>query len=207
MRERHVHHVDVLRMANISLDNAYTQSLDIYRKGTSKFIYYHQNTKYIYYLSLHMRKWVNLDIPYMLYEGNSCIYGGIYIVKTLQSKDVELLSLCALANANHPYMGYMNLHDLYNISLVIVHYSEYSSKRLIFYAEYVIRYLEYETNPAYRPPSNELTLVNQQYFNEATINFTVSTLHLDTHDLIIQSDLLKLRKCNILTSVLITSGH
>ena len=39
----------------------------------------------------------------MLYEGYSCMYGGLYIVKTLSSYESEVLSHCTPGNnMNHP---------------------------------------------------------------------------------------------------------
>ena len=175
MGARHVHHVGVHGKATIRLD--------IDRKGTTKYIYYHQDTKH--YMSFTRPRWMNLDIPSILYEGHSCMYGGIYIFKTLLSNDVELLSLCP--SSTFYSRRSIKLNYLYNVSLVIIHYSEYSSKGLIFYASYA-KYFS-----ALIAAEFELTLVNQQNISEATIDFTVPILPRRAQ-VFINSYLLKLRK-------------
>ena len=181
---RHVHHLDVHWRTDIPLD--------INRIGTTKYIYYHQDTEhYVEFVKLYENYPMFLTFPSMLYEGHSCMYGGVYIVKTLLSKDVELFLLCTSSTIYSE--GYdIKVSDLYNISLLVIHYSEYSSKRLTFIAYYAKNSFHdmYDVDIL---ELRELTLVNQQYLNETTIDFTVPTLPLYAH-VFIKSYLLKLRK-------------
>ena len=62
---------------------------------------------------------------YMLSEGNSCMYGGIYVIQSNESTDSEILSLCGKIN-DYDYFQ-IPINDLFNISVVVIHYSEYSN--------------------------------------------------------------------------------
>ena len=150
-------------------------------KGTSKYIYYHPGTVSSYGLIICSRR-MFIASPYMLYEGNSCMYGGIYI-KTLSSKDFELISICALMGIHR------QIPDINNVSIVIIHYSEYFSKILTSHGHVEILKALY-----FRPIKVcELTWLNQQYLNEETVSITVPKLPQERFRAI-QSDLLKLRK-------------
>ena len=178
MGARHVHHVDLWDGYNLVIN----------RKGTTKYIYYHhQDTQH--YIHFHAT-WRTLDFPSMLYEGHSCMYGGVYILKTLSSKDVELFSLCTPSPINSERKSYMELNDLHNVSFVIIHYSEYTSKRPRFVA-YYYKHSRRELFNNKKHSFMDLTLVNQTYLNEVTINFTVPTLPLYAH-VFMNSYLLKL---------------
>ena len=173
--------------------------IDINRTGTTKYIYYNQERTGDFHF---MPEWINLNLPFMLYEGNSCMYGGVYVVKTLSSKDVELFSFCTPATFNVSERNSIPIifHDLYNFSVVIIHYSEYSPRRLKFHAEY-----SFYNQLIYSLNTTELTLVNQQYVSNAAIDITVPTLGRDAQ-VIIKSYLLKLRKVQYINISLNNEG-
>ena len=125
-------------------------------KGTTKYIYYHPDTASLKGCFLDIIK-MDISSPYMLSEGNSCMYGGLYIIQSISSKDSEILSVCTLTSRANRYIS-----DLNNISVLIIHYSEYSTERLLFMAEY---------NVTYYPDHLDL---NQTY-TENSISITVPT--------------------------------
>ena len=55
----------------------------------------------------------------MLYEGRSCMYGGIYIVQTLLSMESEIVALCTPVNDEFYYTKNGNfrilIDDLRNV--------------------------------------------------------------------------------------------
>ena len=146
-------------------------------KGTRKYIYYHPETVSSYGI---ISRRIIVAFPYSLYQGRSCMYGGIYIVKTLSSMDFEIFSICA-PSAINAKRNLIEINDLSSVSIVIIHYSEYSTKTLIFHAIY------------YPTTDYEITWLNQQYLNDETVSITVPTLPIDSF-ITIQSSLLKLRK-------------
>ena len=105
-------------------------------KGTNKYIYFHHaNFKGI--LEIFDR---NVSFPFMLYEGRSCMYGGIYVVQTLSSMESEIVSLCTAVSDNFFSNNNGNfrilIDDLRNVSVVIIHYSEYSTESIALDARY-----------------------------------------------------------------------
>ena len=105
--------------------------------------------------------------PYLLSEGNSCMYGGIYIVQTVLSKDFEILSYCH--NYNITVSPNIMVDDLHNVSIVIIHYSEYSTE--IFFRA-VIRY-----NDVYGPDYRIKQMTPQEVdYKEDTISFTLPVI-------------------------------
>ena len=103
---------------------------DSFSKGTYKYIYFH-GAKFRGSLEI----WdSNVSFPFMLYEGSSCLYGGIYIVQTLLSMESEIISLCTPVSNSKRYR--ILIDDLRNVSVVIIHYSEYSTENIAFYARY-----------------------------------------------------------------------
>ena len=95
-------------------------------KGTTKYIYSYgsEGSGKLKDCMIHFIK-MDLSFPYMLSEGNSCMYGGLFI----EQYGSEILSLCTSSlNMNRRYVG---LHRL-----IITHYSEYSAERILFYAEH-----------------------------------------------------------------------
>ena len=130
---------------------------EAHSNGTSKYMH-HPNTassrgRYLYIVK------VPISFRYMLNEGNSCMYGGIYIVRTIETKDSEVMSFCSPAESPVKYTI-----DIYNISVVIIHYSEYSREEIKFQARYVIH--QYSTRVS---PHLDL---NQKYM-ENTLSITV----------------------------------
>ena len=109
---------------------------DSYSRGTTKYIYFHDasNTGA---LEIWHR---NVSFPYMLYEGNSCMYGDIYIIQTSSSGDSEILSLCTALVIDGYSKQTILIEDLRNVSIVIIHYGEYSTERIRFYAYYQRQY-------------------------------------------------------------------
>ena len=104
--------------------------IDTESKGTTKYIYYHPDTASLRGCGLVNIK-MDISFPYMLSEGYSCMYGGLYVVQSISSKDSEVLSLCTLT-----VRAIMHISDLNNVSVIIIHYSEYSTEKILFRAVY-----------------------------------------------------------------------
>ena len=103
-------------------------------KGTTKYIYSYESD-FFYNRYVCMIRFIKMDMsfPYMLSEGNSCMYGGLYMVKKNGS---EILSLCTPSlNVNRRYVDLM-AGEIAGFHLLITHYSEYSAERILFYAEH-----------------------------------------------------------------------
>ena len=95
---------------------------DAHSKGTTKYIYYYSDKQQgVLNIAIYS---MSIFFPNMLYEGNSCMYGGLYVVQTVASKDSEILSLCTPTKKRYRY------YNLNNVSVVIIHYSEYSTEKL-----------------------------------------------------------------------------
>ena len=172
----------------IELCPPYTDPLIIdeaHSQGTTKYVYYHPDTASISKCVLTTKK-IHVSFPYMLSEGNPCMYGGIYLVHTISSKDSEILSFCAPINPTGSF-----IYDLKNISVMVIHYSEYSTERLIFFAYYDAMPVVLEVKEL-----NQLDL--HQNYTENTLCITVPKLTISTTYLI-RSFLLKLRKNNVST--------
>ena len=93
-------------------------------KGTTKYIY-----SYSSFVKHCIIRFIKMDIsfPYMLSEGNSCMYGGLYIVQ----RGSEILSLCTSSLNVKRRIVVRN-----DLLVIIIHYSEYSTERILFYAEH-----------------------------------------------------------------------
>ena len=146
-------------------------------KGTTKYVYLH-HANITAMMQIFER---NISFPYMLYEGNSCLYGGVYIVQTSSSKDSEILSLCTPVKY-HKIFSVM-IEDLSNVSVVIIHYREYSTDRIEFHARYSRLLWNY----------NKLSF-NSTYVEEKTLRITVPTLIYNVYRILIHSFDLNLRK-------------
>ena len=141
-------------------------------KGTTKYIYHHLDTFFPFKfrgMKIHIK--VDIKIPYMFSEGHSCMYGGLYIV---QNNSSEILSLCTSTFNSSEY-----LVSIDKGSVVIIHYSEYSTGRILFYARYKI--------PMHGDP---VFLLNQTY-KEDTLSITVPS---SRRLFVIHSYQLRLRK-------------
>ena len=68
----------------------------------------------------------------MMYEGNSCMYGGIYLIRKSSLEDSELLS----HYTSNKRMNLMINVPVNNLLIVIIHYRGYSAHRIIFKATY-----------------------------------------------------------------------
>ena len=132
---------------------------EAHSKGTSKYIYRLDPAPLgVGYLYINLTiKLIPVSFPYMVYEGNSCMYGGIYIVRTTSSNYSEILSRCTAIGECEIY--------LHNISVVIIHYSEYSTEEITFYALY-----EAKTYPV-RIQAADMDLT--QKYKENTLSITV----------------------------------
>ena len=107
-------------------------------KGTTKYVYYHPATvpaisDYVFRIDI-----MELTSPYMLTEGSSCLYGGVYIVQTLLNKDIEILSRCTSIDTSES-VNPAYISDLCNVSIVIILYNEYST-RVFLSARYMYSY-------------------------------------------------------------------
>ena len=103
-----------------------------------------RSTKHTYYSYSNNRMWqteliikmMRISFPYMLYEGHSCIYGGIYVLQNTQVQDTfssnvsEALSLCAQNNRIINKQIFLGGH----YAIIIIHYTEYSASTIIFEA-------------------------------------------------------------------------
>ena len=170
-RDHEVTHPELKKGGRVSACNVYPLEINESKiKGTTKYIYYHPGTA----LNHCILRFIKMDIsfPYMLSEGNSCMYGGVYIIRSISSEDSEILSLCTSAFNLQPSAFYppvkRHIFDLTNTSVIIIHYSEYSTERVLFYANYGSSY-------TFTPQS--WTLINHldlnQTYKEDTLSITV----------------------------------
>ena len=157
---------------------------EAHSKGTTKYIYYFPDTPLSRGWSMGIHT-IIISFPYMLSEGNSCMYGGVYIVQSNSSKDSEILSYCTSHNSVH--FRLIHLTDLRIFFVVIIHYSEYSTERIDFYA--LLR------------KENQCLDLNQKY-KEETLSITVSGRSGTIH-----SGQLKLRKIQYINISLLNSAH
>ena len=123
------------------------------------------------------------SLGYMLYEGNSCMYGGLYVVHSNSSTETEILSLCTSMDDN-----YLRTTDLKNVSVVFIHYCEYLIHNIKFYAFHNFHF-------------KGATTMQFDYDDDCSLKYkeyTLSILFPNTtkpiHGLMIFSNLLKLRK-------------
>ena len=127
-------------------------------RGTTKYIYYYGD-----HISLSgcMIRFLQMEIsfPYMLSEGNSCMYGGVYTFQL--GSEMHSLSTSTL-NVNR------RIADLSTLFLIIIHYSEYSTERMLFYAEHTRYGTDYYTWD--RLTSSGISI--KQAYNEDTISIT-----------------------------------
>ena len=95
-------------------------------------------------LSLHE---MHVSFPYMLYEGGSCMYGGIYIIETFPSRESEILSHCTSFSSKILQTLEFDVRN-FSIGLLLVHYSGYSREKIYFFASFSVRedylFLQYE---------------------------------------------------------------
>ena len=102
------------------------------KSGTTKYTY--NNTEHLYYYNSDVQVEFNISVtnisfPYMLYEGYSCMYGGIYILKTSSLDESEILSHCVPSATRNKIIIPRG-----DFAIVIIHYSEYSSPMIILSA-------------------------------------------------------------------------
>ena len=117
-------------------------------EGTTKYIY---SYRMVYSCMIRFIK-MDISFPYMLSEGNSCMYGGVYILQW----NSEILSLCtSTLNGNRHIAG------SHGSLLIIIHYSEYSTERILFHAEhsksrYLLQYI-----PFYRTYKEDTLIITR----------------------------------------------
>ena len=75
---------------------------------------------------------ISETFPHMLYEGHSCIYGGLYLTFPMYSTDpTDPQSEFSRCTTSNNYLE-VNINQGTNIALVIIYYSGYSAEKLIF---------------------------------------------------------------------------
>ena len=77
-------------------------------------------------------KEMSISLPYMMYEGYSCMYGGIYIIRALTSGDDEVLSHCA----QRLRKGLAVTVKDQEFVVVIIHYGGYSGQTIKLVAQF-----------------------------------------------------------------------
>ena len=108
-------------------------------RGTSKFIYrastiFPEVRKRRRGIALDIKK-MDISFPYMLYEGRSCMYGGVYIIDmSLLDGGNEIISLC---DNRTKFLFHI---PTWRVLILIIHYEEYSAARIDFEAEIVLPY-------------------------------------------------------------------
>ena len=179
---------NVVSMSKIGNSDSTMRSLEIDKsdsRGTTKYIYYHPPTISSAYYALHIIG-MNISFPYMFSEGNSCMYGGVYIIRSVSVNHSEIASFCT-PNSNKEsdisdFRSTRYVTDLINISIVIIHYAEYSTARIMFYAEYkVFGFIEH-------------LKLNPKYLSEETVSITMPKVAAPDYDFYVWSYILKLRK-------------
>ena len=145
--------------------------------------------KYIYCQTCNMPEsmvlWLLIEnIDNMLYEGISCLYGGLYIFQTLSSKHSEILSICTSVKMDTIRL-LNNIMDLRNISVVIIHYSAFSSAQIGLKAEIEIFMDAHSTS---------MVLKKKTYLTEETLNIIVPNLNEFNKRAYLHSSILNLRK-------------
>ena len=158
-------------------------------RGTMKYLYIYHFNFGIYQTRLTVRT-ARISFPYMLYEGHSCMYGGIYILKNItdRSKYVpdtpfssnvsEALSLCTPSNGIDNHVIVPGFH----FAILIIHYKEYSMPTITFEAE-----IEHLIPPA--PPLNLSATSNKS--KNVTILYVMAS---QRYELYLHSIILDLRK-------------
>ena len=159
-------------------------------KGSTKYIYNYYPSKvfggYRYQTKLIIRL-MRISFPYMLYEGNSCIYGGAYILQNAQVQDTfssnlsEAFSLCARIGwmRNERDRKIQDSKDIIlgsHFAIIIIHYKEYSTSTIIF--EAAVRELLYQTWSC----APDIATANNK-------SITITLPYLDLYDLIHESEL------------------
>ena len=96
-RDRQVKNLSIIRGCFLLRDQL--RIYEAHSKGTTKYIYYFPDTTSSPGCFMDIRT-IHFSFPYMLSEGNSCMYGGLYIVQSNSSKDSEVLSFCTSLNSD-----------------------------------------------------------------------------------------------------------
>ena len=105
-------------------------------KGTSKYVFYDDLDQFCNFEICDLTiEDASISYPYMLYEGSSCMYGGIYIIRNVPIGSFsEIMSLCT---QNKPTNFQIVLNNLEETCIVVIHYSEYSKPQIVFKASFI----------------------------------------------------------------------
>ena len=147
-------------------------------KGTRKYIYRFRGiaTLEIYQLIV--------GSPHrMLYEGYSCIYGGIYIGKTLSSQDSDILSNCV-----QPKTDCNEIYKLRNDFIVLIHYSGYASEKIVLDAVFSV------CTTKFRSYCDRYLTFTSADFDEGTFKLTKQNFATPYDTLWLASNVFNLRK-------------
>ena len=120
-----------------------------------------------------------ISFPYMMYEGNSCMYGGIYLIRKSRLEDSEVLSHCTPTKTKN--LEIFDGGD--NLLIIIIHYSGYSAHRIIFEATFEKLFANVD-------PLRLMTTT----INNKTATVTNLIFHTLDSMVILQSNLLNLRQ-------------
>ena len=101
---------------------------------------------------------MSVSFPYMIYEGHSCMYGGMYMVDTLSPDVTEVLSHCDPVSLLYGKELFLKNSTV----MIIINYMEYSGPTIIFEAE--IKYI-FSIGP--------LMPVNRNIRDSKSVNITV----------------------------------
>ena len=138
-------------------------------------------------------KMAHISFPYMMYEGNSCMYGGIYVIRKLPLEDFELLSHCTSSKTSNLEISVPVNYPVDYLLIIIIHYSGYSAHRIIF---------EATLEPLFRSTVPEdLMITNIEEKNKTATLTNVIFYAIDTI-LILRSHLLNLRKIHYFKIIL-----
>ena len=168
--------------------------LDETADGTSKYIYTNDLKPSLTRKIVLQIKKVDISCPYMLYDKQSCMYGGAYIIDKSSSSDLygdEVLSLC------NPRIKFdINIPSL-EFSILIIHYEHYSREKLNFKA-----YLSFTWHDQLVLQQNSMDVKGQTMSTNVT-----SAMFLKHWDVFVESYLLDLVKIQYFHIVLDVKPH
>ena len=147
-------------------------------RGPTKYMYKHKPfpERDLILRALVTVNMMSVSFPYMIYEGHSCMYGGVYVIETLSSDVSEIFTHCNQSST-------MNGEELdFNINIVkiVIHYIEYSGPTITIDVEIK----DVHTRPRWP--------VNLKHSDTKSVNITLDHMFLE-YTLILKSILLDLR--------------
>ena len=157
--------------------------------GTTKYIaIFSPISTLVYQTDIYINiKMAHISFPYMMYEGNSCMYGGIYLIRKSSLEDSELLSYCTPnKTGNLEFIVPGN-----DFLIIIIHYRGYSAHRIVFEARFELLF------GRTFPVDLMITSIRNKTAAVTNMNFGVS------HGVLyFQSNLLNLRKISYVKIIL-----